>query len=86
MCCCSPDLAEKIKGLSKAENRETLDTIFDHIRNSPDSYWHLWQRCDLVLWDNRRALHARIDFSADEPRKLPRVPIADDRPVVMARP
>ena len=77
-------MTEEIEGLSEAENRETLDSIFDHIRNSPDSYWHLWQPGDLVLWDNRRALHARVDFPADEPRKLRRVPIADDRPVVMA--
>ena len=79
-------MTEEIEGLSEAENRETLDAIFDHIRNSPDSYWHLWQPGDLVLWDNRRALHARVDFPADEPRKLRRVPIADDRPVVMATP
>jgi taurine dioxygenase len=79
-------MTEEIEGLSEAENRETLDTIFDHIRQSPDSYWHLWQPGDLVLWDNRRALHARVDFPADEPRKLRRVPIADDRPVVMATP
>jgi taurine dioxygenase len=77
-------MTEEVEGLSATENRETLDAIFDHIRDSPDSYWHLWQPGDLVLWDNRRALHARVDFPADEPRKLRRVPVADDRPVKMA--
>lgn len=77
-------MTEEIEGLSPAENRETLDAVFAHIRNSPDSYWHLWQPGDLVLWDNRRALHARVDFPADEPRKLRRVPVADDQPVTMA--
>lgn len=77
-------MTEEIDGLPEAENREVLDATFAHIRNSPDSYWHLWRPGDLVLWDNRRVLHARVDFPADEPRKLRRVPIADDRPVSMA--
>lgn len=77
-------MTEEIEGLSPAENRDTLDAVFAHIRNSADSYWHIWQPNDLILWDNRRALHARVDFPADEPRKLRRVPVADDRPVIMA--
>jgi len=60
------------------------DTLPADIRNSPDHYRHIWQLGDLILWDNRRALHARPDFPADEPRKLRRVPIADDMPVVRA--
>lgn len=79
-------MTEEIDGLSQAENRETLDAVFAHIRQSPDHYRHVWQKGDLVLWDNRRALHARTDFPADQPRKLRRVPVADDRPVVMAAP
>ena len=77
-------MTEEVEGLTAAENRDTLDRVFAHIRNSPDSYWHLWQPNDLVLWDNRRALHARIDVPADQPRKLRRVPVADDSPVAMA--
>jgi taurine dioxygenase len=77
-------MTEEIEGLSPTENRDTLAAVFAHIRNSSDSYWHIWQPNDLILWDHRRALHARVDFPADEPRKLRRVPVADDRPVVMA--
>lgn len=77
-------MTEEIEGLSEAENRETLRAVFAHIRNSPDHYRHRWQVGDLVLWDNRRALHARTDFPRDQPRKLRRIPVADDKPVAMA--
>ena len=77
-------MTEEIDGLPAAENRATLDAVFAHIRNSPDHYRHKWRVGDLVLWDNRRALHARTDFPADQPRKLRRVPVADDKPVTMA--
>lgn len=77
-------MTEEIDGLSEAENRETLDAVFAHIRNSPDHYRHKWQVGDLVLWDNRRAQHARTDFPPDQPRKLRRIPVADDKPVMMA--
>ncbi|CAN0401987.1 unnamed protein product, partial [Discosporangium mesarthrocarpum] len=77
-------MTEEIDGLTETENRETLDAVFAHIRNSPDHYRHKWQVGDLVLWDNRRAQHARTDFPRDQPRKLRRIPVADDKPVAMA--
>lgn len=77
-------MTEEIDGLSEAENRATLKAVFAHIRNSPDHYRHKWQVGDLVLWDNRRAQHARTDFPRDQPRKLRRIPVADDKPVAMA--
>jgi taurine dioxygenase len=77
-------MTEEIEGLDAGRNREILDRLFAHVRNSPDSYVHVWARGDLVLWDNRRALHARTDFPADQARKLRRVPIDDDRPVLAA--
>ncbi len=77
-------MTEEIEGLDAARNREVLDLLFAHVRNSPDCYVHTWARGDLVLWDNRRALHARTDFPADQARSLRRVPIDDDRPVLAA--
>jgi taurine dioxygenase len=77
-------MTEEIDGLTEAETRETLKAVFAHIRTSPDHYRHKWQLGDLVLWDNRRAQHARTDFPPDQPRKLRRIPVADDKPVDMA--
>ena len=77
-------MTEEIDGLPEAENRETLKAVFAHIRTSPDHYHHKWHVGDLVLWDNRQALHARTNFPPDQPRKLRRIPVADDKPVTMA--
>ena len=77
-------MTEEIEGLGEAENRAVLRRLFDHVRASPDMYTHSWRPGDLVIWDNRRALHARTDFPADQPRKLRRVPIDDNGPVVAA--
>lgn len=79
-------MTEEIDGLDAAESRDVLDSLFDHVRSSPDRYVHTWSVGDLVLWDNRRALHARREFPADQPRSLRRIPIDDDAPVIAATP
>ena len=79
-------MTEEIDGLDPAQNRETLNRLFDHVRGSADRYVHKWSIGDLVIWDNRRALHARTDFPADQRRSLRRIPIDDDVPVVAANP
>jgi len=78
-------MTEEIDGLDAMESRTVLDRLFDHIRRSPDRYVHDWSVGDLVLWNNRRALHARTDFPADQPRSLRRIPVDDDVPVIAAR-
>ena len=44
-------------------------------------YEHVWRPRDLVMWDNRCALHARTDFSAGERRLMRRVTILGEKPV-----
>lgn len=77
-------MTEEIEGLDPAVSREALRRVFEHVRASPDMYEHTWRKGDLLIWDNRRAQHARTDFPADQPRKLRRVPVDDDLPVVAA--
>ncbi|MGB0629407.1 MAG: TauD/TfdA dioxygenase family protein [Alphaproteobacteria bacterium] len=79
-------MTEEIDGLDPAESRAVLDRLFEHIRCSPDRYVHRWSPGDLVLWDNRRAPHARTDFPSDQRRSLRRIPIDGDVPVVAASP
>ena len=79
-------MTEEIEGMDPAESREILDRLFAHVRETPDRYVHRWHKGDFLVWDNRRALHARTDFPPDQPRKLRRVPINEDRPVVPLAP
>ena len=70
-----------IEGMSRPESDELLNTLFDHQEQPEFIYEHVWRPHDLLLWDNRCALHARTDFSADERRLLRRLTILGERPV-----
>src|SRR5271166_2884622 len=52
-----------IQGLSESESDELLNTLFDHQEQCEFIYEHVWRPHDLIMWDNRCALHARTDFS-----------------------
>ena len=71
----------EVEGMSRPESDELLNTLFDHQEQPEFIYEHVWRPHDLLLWDNRCALHARTDFSADERRLLRRLTILGERPV-----
>jgi taurine dioxygenase len=70
-----------VEGLSEGESEELLNTLFDHQEQRQFIYEHVWRPHDLVMWDNRCALHARTDFSAAERRLLRRLTILGEKPV-----
>ena len=69
-----------IEGVSDAEGEELLDLLFEHQEQRQFIYEHVWRPHDLLLWDNRCALHARTDFSADERRLMRRLTILGEKP------
>jgi taurine dioxygenase len=69
-----------IEGVSEAESEELLDLLFDHQEQPQFIYEHVWRPHDVLLWDNRCALHARTDFSADERRLMRRLTILGEKP------
>jgi taurine dioxygenase len=69
-----------IEGLSQTESEQLLDMLFDHQEQRQFVYEHVWRPHDLVMWDNRCALHARTDFSAAERRLLRRLTILGEKP------
>ena len=73
-------MTESIEGLSDAESRAVLDEIFALQKEKRFCYEHVWQKGDLVMWDNRCTLHARTDFPRNERRLLRRVTIQDAAP------
>ncbi len=74
-------MTRRIEGLPAEESDELLNLLFDHQENPDFIYAHVWRPGDLLMWDNRCALHARTDFSADERRLLRRVTILGEKPV-----
>jgi taurine dioxygenase len=69
-----------ILDMDPEESREILDVLFDHQERPEFVYEHEWTPGDLVLWDNRSALHARTDFDPNERRRLRRITIVGDKP------
>jgi taurine dioxygenase len=74
-------MTAEIEGMNTAESEELLMYLFAHIERKEFVFEHVWQREDLILWDNRCALHARTDFSAAELRHMRRVTIKGEKPV-----
>jgi len=69
-----------IEGMPEEESDRLLGTLFDHQEQPQFVYEHVWRPHDLLLWDNRCALHARTDFSAAERRLLRRLTILGEKP------
>ena len=73
-------MTHHIEGLPEAESDAILATLFETLERPEFVYEHRWRVGDLLLWDNRCALHARRDFNPDENRWMRRVTIKGDRP------
>lgn len=73
-------MTQYVVGLEPNESTELLDFLFDHQERSEFVYEHVWTPGDLILWDNRSALHARTDFDPAERRLLRRVTIRGEKP------
>ncbi len=74
-------MTRSIIGLADAESRELLDKLFDHQENPAFVYEHRWRLGDLLMWDNRCALHARRDFNPEETRLMRRLTVLGETPV-----
>jgi taurine dioxygenase len=73
-------MTDHIPDMPRGESDRLLKFLFDHQEQSRFVYEHIWRPGDLMLWDNRCALHARTDFDARERRLLRRVAILGEKP------
>ena len=73
-------MTEEIDKMAPEESQAVLSQLFETIERSEFIYEHVWQKGDLVIWDNRCAQHARRDFPADQRRLMRRIGIEGDAP------
>lgn len=73
-------MTHHIEGLPADESERILELMFRTQERPEFVYEHRWRVGDLLLWDNRCALHARRDFDANERRWLRRVTIKGEIP------
>ncbi len=73
-------MTHHIEGLPAEESERLLELMFRTLERPEFVYEHRWRVGDLLLWDNRCALHARRDFDPNERRWMRRVTIKGERP------
>ncbi|HTB45018.1 MAG TPA: TauD/TfdA family dioxygenase [Acetobacteraceae bacterium] len=69
-----------IPELSLEESEALLDRLWTHAAKSEFCWTQVWQPGDLMLWDNRCALHRRDDFDDEYQRIMHRTQIVGDKP------
>jgi taurine dioxygenase len=69
-----------VQGLELADSEALLDTLWDHATRPEHCWTQQWKVGDLVLWDNRCALHRRDEFDGTARRVMHRTQISGDRP------
>lgn len=69
-----------VVGLPLDESEDLLDRLWAHA-SKPEFAWHQkWKVGDLVMWDNRCAMHRRDAFDPDARRLMHRTQIKGDKP------
>jgi taurine dioxygenase len=62
------------------ESEDLLNTVWGHTTQEKFTYKHEWGVGDLVVWDNRCAMHRRDSFDANARRLMHRTQIKGHRP------
>ncbi len=74
--------AENIDGMGPAESQELLKDLLKKALKPEFIYHHQWRKGDMLLWDNRAAMHrASFDYNPDEFRLLYRVLVRGELPM-----
>ena len=72
---------EHVEGLPVEEGRALVNELIDWCTRNEYVYRHRWRQHDLVMWDNRCALHRATNIPARERRIMHRTTIAGEGPV-----
>ena len=73
----NPVRTECVDGMSEADSQRLLDELLEHSTQARFVYRHRWRRGDVLIWDNRQALHMALhDYPTHARRRMHRVMIA----------
>jgi taurine dioxygenase len=76
-----PVKTENIVGMSAEESQALLNDLLERSVRPEFIYRHKWRKGDVLLWDNRAAMHrAQFDYNPDEYRLLYRVLVRGELP------
>lgn len=69
-----------IVGLPLAESEDLLNRLWAHASKPEFAWYQRWKVGDLVMWDNRCAMHRRDAFHPESRRLMHRTQIKGDKP------
>ena len=76
-----PVKTENIVGLTAQDSQALLDDLLERSVRDEFTYRHKWRKGDMLLWDNRAAMHrAYFDYDPSEYRLLYRVLVRGELP------
>jgi len=73
--------ASHVVGMSEDEGRALLGKLLQWASRPDFVYRHQWRVGDLVIWDNRGALHRALPYDYDSPRLMHRTTLVGDEPI-----
>ena len=69
-----------IVGLPLEESEALLDKLWAHAAQQRFAWYQQWKVGDLIMWDNRSAMHRRDAFDPESRRLMHRTQIRGDKP------
>lgn len=77
----NPWFTQCFEGMTVAESRPLLDFLAAEATRPENVYRHRWRQRDVVMWDNRAAMHYAVrDYDEDRIRIMHRTTALGDRP------
>lgn len=77
----NPYFTQHIAGLTAEESRPLLDPVYALATRPENTFRHRWSVGDLLLWDNRCAMHyAILDYDDTVPRLMHRTTVTGEQP------
>ena len=79
----NPMRCDAVEGMHREDGDALLDHLYGHCDQARFQYSHQWRPGDVLIWDNRSALHqATFDFDQSRRRYLHRIMLRGERPVL----
>ena len=77
----NPYYTESFVGWTPEESRLLIDWLMQLATRQENIYRHSWRQGDVLMWDNRCAMHYAVYDYGSKPRLFHRATAAGDRPV-----
>ena len=77
----NPYFTSQFNEMTRDESRPLLEYLYARAARPENVYRHSWNQGDLLMWDNRCAMHYAVyDYDDSQPRLMHRTTAGGDRP------